>query len=171
MDEILSCMKCYLEVIYWSGSVYKLLTTKRDLPSCTNTESFTEYVFSLNDFSPISLQLTLQDLTWCNMLVNHLPNGFIYMPEFEKNPVRKQLRSEGRLSYAIFDFDLSLMLPSGKPLSEYRLPIHVCFSGALYKPWGVAEAQLDFNPFAYDVGCLGIRFCQRFQVLEQLLKR
>jgi len=99
------------------------------------------------------------------MLVSHLPNGF--MPEVKKNLVRKQLRFEGRLTYAIFDFDLSLMLPSGKPLSEYHLPIDVSFSGALNKPWGVAEAQLDFNPFAYDVGCLGIRFCQIFQVLDQ----
>ena len=169
MDEILSFMKCYLKVIYWSGSVYKLLTTKRDLPSCTNTESFTEYVFSLNDFYSISLQLTLQDLTWWNTLVSHLPNGFIYKPEVEKNLVRKQLRSEGHLTYAIFDIDLSLMLPSGKPLSEYCLPIDVSFSGALYKPWGVAKAQLDFNPFACDVGCLGTRFCQSFQVLEQVL--
>ena len=61
------------------------------------------------------------------------------------------------------------MLPTGNPLRVYRLPIIEAFSGVPFKPWGVEEAQLDFNPFAYDVGCLGTLFCLYFQVRYSLL--
>lgn len=61
------------------------------------------------------------DITWLNALINHLPNRDII--GLKTNPIRKQLRAEGRLSYALFDFNLSIMLPLGKPLLSYLLPI------------------------------------------------
>ena len=104
-----------------------------------------------------------QDITWLNALINHLPNRDIL--GLETNLLRKQLRAEGRSSYALFDFNLSIMLPPGRPLSSYRLPIEECIPGVADKPWGVIwESELDFNPFAYDVGCMGVRFSDRFQV-------
>ena len=98
------------------------------------------------------------------MLVNHVPSFINSFWSVEKTLNQRQLRAAGLLTYCLFDFDLSLMLPSGKPLSDYRLPIDEAFPGVFYKPHGVEQGQVDFNPFAFDVGCLGIFFCRRFQV-------
>lgn len=96
------------------------------------------------------------------MLTNHIHTDHYTV---ERSLHRRQLRAAGRLTYCLFDFDLAMMLPAGMPLSAYRLPIDESVPGVPYKPWGVDEAQLDFDPFAFDVACLGISFCQNFQLL------
>ena len=95
------------------------------------------------DFS----QSTPQDISESNMLVNHVPSFINSFSSMEKTLNRRQLRAAGLLTYCLFDFDLSLMLPSGKPLSDYRLPIDESFPGVFYKPHGVEQDQVDFNPF------------------------
>ncbi|KIK01270.1 hypothetical protein K443DRAFT_98951 [Laccaria amethystina LaAM-08-1] len=60
------------------------------------------------------------------MLVNHVPRVMRSFYSADKDLRHSQLRAAGHLTYCLFDFDLSLMLPAGKPLSDYRLSIFYC---------------------------------------------
>ena len=61
--------------------------------------------------------------------------------------------------YAIFDYDLALPLEPGLPLASYRLPAYKSFCGCFsFHPEDAAHAQLEYNPFAFDVACLGNMF-------------
>jgi hypothetical protein len=74
------------------------------------------------------------------------------------------LRKDQELVYAINDFDLSHIFPLDTQLKEFRLYAYAASSGVHEKPYGVLAGELDFNPFAYDVGCLGIYLCEKYQV-------
>ncbi|KAG6828336.1 hypothetical protein H0H92_008350 [Tricholoma furcatifolium] len=95
-----------------------------------------------------------------NILVSHVDGdaGDI------QNPHRVKLRSEGKLVYALYDFDGSHMFPASISLEECRLPSEVSFD-TLYDqiPTDTLQGEIDFNPFAFDVGMLGVTFCQAFQ--------
>ncbi|KAH9480222.1 hypothetical protein JR316_0006820 [Psilocybe cubensis] len=100
-----------------------------------------------------------RDINEGNFLVNHcLHDDYVLHPT-----IRRELRSQDRLLYAIFDFDQSIKLPHGVDRSQFRLPY--------YKSWGTynvvsdtAQGEYDFNPFIFDVGALGVIFCRRFQL-------
>ncbi|CAA7269504.1 unnamed protein product [Cyclocybe aegerita] len=94
-----------------------------------------------------------RDLDFPNLFVNHF-----CCPECSHdNTFRHALRKQGRAKYAIADFNLSMMLEPGTSLRDYRLPVSDAY-GVHEKPHEVHYAQPDFNPFAYDVGALGIQF-------------
>lgn len=78
--------------------------------------------------------------------------------------MRRRLRTEGELKYAIFDFDVSILLPAVVSIKSQRLPHTAAWIGALSGPPDISQGEYDYNPFAYDVGILGIEFCTRFQV-------
>ncbi|KAG6845144.1 hypothetical protein H0H87_000381 [Tephrocybe sp. NHM501043] len=54
------------------------------------------------------------------------------------------------------------------PLGDYRLPSHVSFN-TLYDqvPADTYQGEFDFNPFAFDVGMMGVMFCKEFQQLTR----
>ncbi|KAG6893229.1 hypothetical protein C0992_010822, partial [Termitomyces sp. T32_za158] len=56
------------------------------------------------------------------------------------------------------------MFPPSKSLEDCRLPSHLSFN-TLYEqvPGDTFQGEFDFNPFAFDVGMLGVMFCQEFQ--------
>jgi hypothetical protein len=78
--------------------------------------------------------------------------------------MRTDLRRAGLLNYALNDFDWSMLLPPDTPLETFRLPIAEIYPGVFEKPHEAIRGEIDFHPFAYDVGCLGIQFAYTFQV-------
>ncbi len=68
------------------------------------------------------------------------------------------------LRYALNDFNVSLIFPPEVSLRDFRIPSYLSSWGIDDRPYGVLEGEVDFNPFLYDVGCLGILFCEEFQV-------
>lgn len=81
----------------------------------------------------------------------------------EVDPHRARLGAEGKLSYALMDFDVSLYLPSSRP-GTVRRPYTESFLGRGPHPYDTDQGELDYDPFAFDVGTLGVSFCERFQV-------
>ncbi|KAF8503080.1 kinase-like domain-containing protein [Gautieria morchelliformis] len=94
-----------------------------------------------------------------NILVNH----FAAFSHIEWNEMRRTLRRDGHLAYAIIDFDISIMFPPTATREECRLPSNLSWDGAYDQPHDTKQGELDYDPFAFDVGCLGILFCERFQ--------
>jgi len=94
-----------------------------------------------------------------NTLVNHFGKSV----HDHENPLRMQLRSEGRLTYALFDFNISTKFPPTATLDECRLPYHRSWTGTFgHFPADTAQGEFDFDPFAWDVCMLGLAFCYEF---------
>ncbi|KAG5721941.1 hypothetical protein E4T56_gene18397, partial [Termitomyces sp. T112] len=104
------------------------------------------------------------DIKTDNILVNH-----VYRDLFDnRSRSRALLRSQGKLTYAFCDFDGSTMFPPSMTLDECRLPSHISFNTLCDQaPPDTFQGEFDFNPFAFDVGMLGILFCNRFQYLSR----
>ncbi|KAG6881814.1 hypothetical protein C0995_000518, partial [Termitomyces sp. Mi166 len=86
------------------------------------------------------------------------------------NYCRRSLRSQGKLTYAFYDFDGSTMFPPSMSLDECRLPSCVSYD-TFYdqRPGDTLQGELDFNPFAFDVGMLGVMFCKEFQHMTHVV--
>ncbi|KIM49863.1 hypothetical protein M413DRAFT_438986 [Hebeloma cylindrosporum] len=106
-----------------------------------------------------------RDVCEGNILVNHF-SCFQDCQEMDQRNIRADLRQAGLLNYALNDFDWSMQLPSDASLKSFRLPIVEIYPGVHEKPHEAMRGEIDFNPFAYDVGCLGIRFAYVFQHLS-----
>ncbi|KAG6823901.1 hypothetical protein H0H92_008668, partial [Tricholoma furcatifolium] len=108
-------------------------------------------------FMPIG---SLTDIKMDNVLVNHFDNWRLD----HCNSHRTALRNEGKLIYAIFDFSHSTMFSVSATLEECRLPSIISWKTLpSQRPSDTMQAELDFNPFAFDVGMLGVLFCSEFQ--------
>jgi hypothetical protein len=99
-----------------------------------------------------------QDISLSNILVNHFGND-----SDRYWPTRLPQMRAGLLSYALIDFDLAIILPRAADRKTYRLPFKNALIGS-GGPRDVSQGEFDYNPFAYDVGCLGVLFCGYFQV-------
>ncbi|KAI0332316.1 hypothetical protein GY45DRAFT_1274189 [Cubamyces sp. BRFM 1775] len=65
--------------------------------------------------------------------------------------------------YALFDFDMALKLPPSTSLKDCRRPADEGFIGhAEYWPDDVYQGERHYNPFAFDVACLGYLFLHYF---------
>jgi hypothetical protein len=105
---------------------------------------------------------TKQDLEERNFVTNWL---YITEPLLAALPgIRRKLCLEGDLAFAVIDFDCSIMVPMNSSLRDCRLPAIRAHSGALIQPYDVSQGEIDYNPFAFDVGILGMTFCRQFQV-------
>ncbi|KAH0585965.1 hypothetical protein H2248_007250 [Termitomyces sp. 'cryptogamus'] len=105
-------------------------------------------------------RITHGDIKTDNILISH-----VHIDCFDlHNYYRRSLRSQGKLTYALYDFDGSTTFPPSISLDECRLPSHVSFN-TLYDqvPEDTLQGEIDLNPFAFDVGMLGVMFCQEFQ--------
>ncbi|KAH0585222.1 hypothetical protein H2248_008471 [Termitomyces sp. 'cryptogamus'] len=102
------------------------------------------------------------DIKADNILVNHVDRDCFD----DYNSFRQLLRSQKQLTYALFDFGGSTMFLPSMSLDECRLPSHVSFN-TLYDqiPADTLQGEFDFNPFVFDVGMLGVLFCNEFQRL------
>lgn len=106
-----------------------------------------------------------QDIKSSNVLINHIGR----YDQVAKNPLRRRLRSEHRALYAIIDFDCSIMFPRTSTPSERRLPARDSLIIGGNYTYDTAQGELDYDPFAYDVGALGQHFCEMFQVRDKPL--
>ncbi|TBU25142.1 hypothetical protein BD311DRAFT_670303, partial [Dichomitus squalens] len=98
---------------------------------------------------------------------NTLVNG--YCPELErfesKAIVGKHLHSPD-VAFSFFDYDLAIQLPSNVSVKNSRRP---AWEGNRDSPQfhplhDIYFAQPEYNPFAFDVACLGNMFLYHFTV-------
>ncbi|TDL14140.1 hypothetical protein BD410DRAFT_699639, partial [Rickenella mellea] len=74
--------------------------------------------------------------------------------------------------YCLFDFNLSVIFPPDKPFKDCRLPSYLAEQGApWFHPPDVLQGELDYDPFAFDVGCMGNLFLGEFEYLVPLIPR
>ncbi|KAF8880445.1 kinase-like domain-containing protein [Gymnopilus junonius] len=104
--------------------------------------------------------ITHGDINDENVLVNHFCDSRIE----GQCSVRWDLRSRRQLSYALFDFDFSMMFPPDMDRTHCRLSYD--------KSWGTfcmvhdtAQGEFDYDPFIFDVGNMGVVFCDLCQHL------
>ena len=110
----------------------------------------------------------LKDIGNHNILMNHVPwNVNFCDPKY--NTVRQELEENGELLFALFDFDLSLLLNANETSGNIWLPIDMANSISLDPPLEVRYAYAVFDPFKYDVTCLEIHFSEAFWVCVPLL--
>lgn len=76
-------------------------------------------------------------------------------------------RRDPRIQYALIDYNLSIMSGQDASEQECRLPADTAWVSALAFPPDVLRGQYDYDPFAYDVGCLGNIF--RFHFVVSIL--
>ena len=93
------------------------------------------------------------------MLVNHFCDEELEMT----NAIREDLRAQGLLQYAMFDFDHSILVPPGIDQGHYRLPYERSW-GTFTRINDTAQGEFDYDPFSFDVGNLGALFCSSYQV-------
>ena len=105
-----------------------------------------------------SISESSQDVKFANVAVNHFGDA----TATECSLMRPSLRAQRLLSYAIFDFDYSIMLPPGADRTSYRLPYQRSW-GTFNTTMDTAQGEFDFNPFVLDVGALGVEFCDHYQ--------
>ncbi|KAI0070379.1 hypothetical protein K474DRAFT_816925 [Panus rudis PR-1116 ss-1] len=95
-----------------------------------------------------------RDIHHCNIAISY------YAWDFDNGRgvdrfVDEQKRS-GTLAYALFDFDLAIQFPEDTSVKDFRIPSEHAFYGwPNYHPRDVYRGQVDYNPFAFDVACLG----------------
>lgn len=99
-----------------------------------------------------------------NILVNHFST--LEAIDLQSNVYRKHLQSIKALRYAIMDFDLAMLLDEETYGLNPRLPIEKVFMGFESRPYETMHGYVDFDPFKYDVACLGIYFAENFQVMS-----
>ncbi|KAF9018094.1 kinase-like protein [Hymenopellis radicata] len=102
-----------------------------------------------------------RDIAPRNTLVNH----FALDSRGGGYPLRSAMRKDGRMKYVLFDFNLALMFPASATHASYRLPRKGGFFASLNAPTDLSQGEYDYEPFAFDVGCLGIMFSIFFQHL------
>lgn len=96
-------------------------------------------------------------------MMNHIGRD----DQVSTNLLREQLRTQRRALYALIDFDWSVMFDPTSTPAERRLPCNSFISGGNFA-YDTAQGELDFDPFAFDVGALGQLFCFKFQVRPSL---
>ncbi|KAF7760334.1 hypothetical protein Agabi119p4_11010 [Agaricus bisporus var. burnettii] len=97
-----------------------------------------------------------RDIKLENVLVSHFADD---TDDYVSNSVRKQLQWSDQLSYCLFDFDISMMLPEDTDRARCRLPYKLSWHGSGWQPNDTLQGEFDYNPFAYDVGTLGRVLC------------
>ena len=100
-----------------------------------------------------------QDIRGTNFLVN----GFCpELEDYESVAILKDHLSSSDLAFCFFDYDLAIQLPNAS-LDDTRRPAWEGNRGSLeFHPPDIYLAQPEYNPFAFDVACLGNMFLHYF---------
>jgi hypothetical protein len=102
-----------------------------------------------------------QDISPGNMLVNHYSADPLARRSEARRSWRTANTSTKQVRYCYIDFDISMILPK----DVRRLPSDYAFEGQLLKhPKDVHAGEHDYDPYAFDVACLGILFASYFDV-------
>ncbi|KAF7327619.1 hypothetical protein MKEN_00341200 [Mycena kentingensis (nom. inval.)] len=112
-----------------------------------------------------SRRIVHRDLHSRNCLANFFPtspNNIEYSDA--ANPLQK-LQASHTLRYGWIDFGYSIPLPPQTDLETCRLHRRESFFGAWEVPSDTLTGKSTYNPFAFDVGTLGLYFCSISQHL------
>ncbi|OBZ76396.1 Cyclin-dependent kinase 2 [Grifola frondosa] len=103
-----------------------------------------------------------RDIAECNVMVNYV-SAIPFRNDDALGPLLERHRSSSQARYCLFDYNLSIQFPLGMPIENYRSPSTEAFRGwDCYHPRDVYQGEFEYNPFAFDVGCLGNLFMIRF---------
>lgn len=98
------------------------------------------------------------------MLVNLFDYNDYHPPSYLRCALRAGLYREP-VRYCLMDFNLSVIFPVELPIEECRLSIRIMNHGtAWYAPPSLEWSNLVYDPFAYDVACLGGIFVEHLSV-------
>ncbi|KDR82386.1 hypothetical protein GALMADRAFT_87668 [Galerina marginata CBS 339.88] len=97
-----------------------------------------------------------------NLLINH----FCDVTFQGSSNIRQDLRFQQSLSYCVFDFDFAVMLSPDEDRGNFRLPCERSY-GTFAKIKDTYQGELDYNPFVFDVGNVGVTFCRLYQHLTK----
>ena len=102
-----------------------------------------------------------QDISGSNILVNHYSSDAVAETSLARREWRLANLYSTRVKYCLMDFNLSLILPQG----VRRLPSKYAHVGiSLYHPPDIWAGEYDYDPYAFDVACMGHVFASRFDV-------
>jgi hypothetical protein len=136
---------------HFAGRVFATCTVKASPTACVAS----------SDALRVALNL-FQDLSERNILVNYF--GDSIRPSRDDR-LRDVFLLNDKALYAIFDYNLSVVFSPGTSSRERRLPFEMSFNGLVFdRPYDTAQGEFDYDPFAWDVACLGIQLRDRFQV-------
>lgn len=155
--EALEFIKWTLTVRLFHSVPFTAQRNFRDWIHYTRCVSPTEYVRTRLSSPHPSISCHWKDIQQSNILVNRFVAD-------NSGDVRAGVSENTRLVYALFDFDLSVAFPLLSRPDECRLPAYRSVEGGSNQPRDTAQGELDYDPFAFDVGCLGIIFCRTFKV-------
>lgn len=104
-----------------------------------------------------------KDLSHSNILVNHFDRNNrrgVTQVSYDNNPIscadRMSLRERGLVRYCLFDFDISMIFPPNASAMDCRLDSSLSNWGiSLYHPPDTKQGEFDYDPFPFDVACLG----------------
>ncbi|KAF9553895.1 hypothetical protein CPC08DRAFT_697238 [Agrocybe pediades] len=100
------------------------------------------------------------DIKIANFLIDDFRDSY----DTQKYDFRYLRRAEGRSRYAIYDFDMSRMVPKEIDRREYWISTDSDYAwGTFNVTMDYAQGELEYNPFITDVGCLGALFSDYFQ--------
>ncbi|KAI9068259.1 hypothetical protein FKP32DRAFT_1642656 [Trametes sanguinea] len=137
------------------GSRYKL----RELETVREVMTFLRCTLTALSFLH-DKRIVHRDIHEINVMINW------YCHVTDRDSHSQGLRAHCRSSsvaYALYDFDLALQLPPETSLRDCRRPsIESAMGIDDYHPGDAWQGELDYNPFAFDVGCLGNLFVYHF---------
>ena len=101
-----------------------------------------------------------QDIDLQNIVVNFYCNEI-----FDDKPeiLLIEHRRKSDVAYSFIDYDLALQCPKDAPLHRCMMPVDVAWV-SVYMPLDLRFSPPYYNPFAYDVACLGNIFRYTFSV-------
>lgn len=108
--------------------------------------------------------ITLQDIS----LSNIMHRWFDPREQGAELPIAE--RQLGGTLYCLMDYDLSLLHEEAQDLTCYFRPIEESWIGsAWYHPSDYKQGEWQYNPFAFDVACLGRMIMSTYAVRGAIL--
>ncbi|OBZ77033.1 Cell division protein kinase 2 CRK1 [Grifola frondosa] len=103
-----------------------------------------------------------RDIAHTNLMINcFIPTHYLLIDK--QRPLLEKHRSSSQARYCLFDFNLSKRFPLGLPIESYRSQSTEAFIGwDAFHPRDVYQGEFEYNPFAFDVACLGNLLMFRF---------
>ncbi|KAJ3515516.1 hypothetical protein NMY22_g14434 [Coprinellus aureogranulatus] len=147
LDMLFIPRYCFVVMPRWGDHVRKPppATLKRAMEILHSLLKAVDFLHSHN--------IVHRDISENNVLVNHFTDA-------AHTEDRVLLGRQGKLRFALYDFDISIVFPQEAKRSKCRLPREKSFEGTWPTPTrDTSHGEPDYDPFVYDVGCLGLLFC------------
>ncbi|OSC99020.1 hypothetical protein PYCCODRAFT_1374017 [Trametes coccinea BRFM310] len=114
-----------------------------------------------------SHRIAHRDIFNNNILVDYYSHD-VFADEI--GPVLAEYRRTHKVYYSLFDFNLSIKLPPSTSLRDCLRPAREAMTTCSpYEPPDVALGEYAYNPFAFDVACLGNMFMVNFNAVVSVV--